>query len=146
MKKNRYLPYGYRIRGGRLRVNDDEAYAVQTVFRLYREGASYKTIAQRMNADDYPARSDTGWNMHHIKRMLEDGRYMGENGYPAILTTAQYEAARAAHDEKFIPNAPRGTPADMLWERLRCGECGARMNHRGSLATTKGAIHLHCGN
>lgn len=146
MTKNRYIPYGYRIRNGKLSVHSAEAETVKAVFRLYRDGQSYKAIAEIMNDSDYPPHGENGWNKHHIKRMLENGKYIGESDYPAILTKAEFHTARDVYAAKGIQNAPTGKPADVLWERLACGGCGSRLLRNGSPASAKGLIQLRCEN
>lgn len=144
--KNRYIPYGYRIRDGCLNVRPAEAETVKEVFRLYCDGYSYKVIAAILNASEYPPHGSSGWNKHHVKRILENGKYTGESGYPAILTKEKFDAARAVHDEKTISTALQGVPSDILWKRLRCGECGGRLLRIGSPAAAKGIIQLRCEN
>jgi hypothetical protein len=144
--KNRYIPYGYRIRDGRLSTHDMEAEAVKEVFRLYTGGQSYIAIAIIMNGREYPKHNDNGWNKHHIKRILENSKYAGEFDYPAILSKEQFEAARAVHDDKAVSNAPQGASSDILWQRLRCGECGGRLLRNGSPSIAKGVIRLRCEN
>lgn len=144
--KKRYIPYGYKIRDGKLCVNDIEAEAVKEVFRLYSNGRSYEMVAAIMDDSEYPPHGKSGWNKHHIKRMLENKKYIGENGFIAILTNEEFRAARRAYDAKGIQNDPTGSPEDVLWERLTCGECGDRLLRNGSPAAAKGIIQLRCEN
>ncbi len=146
MTKNRYIPYGYRIKDGKLCINPLEAGAVQEVFRLYSAGQSYRSIADIMNASNHPPHGENGWNKHHVKRMLENNKYTGEAGYPAILSKEEYEAARATHDGKIVSTTSQETPEGVLWERLRCGVCGSRMLRNGSRAASKKIIQLRCEN
>ncbi len=142
--KNRYIPYGYRIRDGEHCIHEAEAETVKEVFRLYSTGQSYTAIAEILRISGYPPYGANGWNKHHVKRMLENGKYIGECGYPVILSKEEFDAARAAHDEKAVSNAPQGLPSDVLWDRLRCGECGGRLLRNGSPAPSKGISQLRC--
>ncbi len=140
----RYIPYGYRICDGQLCVNSAEAGAVVEVFRFYLAGRSYKSIAEGLNQSKHPPYGENGWNKHHVKRILENRRYLGADGCPAIIAAEQFTAARAIHDEMAIPNAPLGVPPDALWKRLQCGECGGRLVRNIYPRLAKGSVHLWC--
>ena len=45
MGKNRYLPFGYRIRNGEIVIEPVEANIVRKAFEEYAAGASYASIA-----------------------------------------------------------------------------------------------------
>jgi hypothetical protein len=142
--KNRYIAYGYRIINGQYAPFEAEAKAVREIFRLYCEGCSYKAITDSMNASEFPAYAGNGWNKHHIKRILENRRYTGENGYPVILTNEQYRKARAVHNKKIAGWKHGDDSAQILWKRLVCGECGIRMLRIGGKLTAKGIVQLRC--
>ena len=85
MAKRKIL-YGYQIMHGDLVIQEEECLTVQNVFTSYLAGLSYQTLADRMNADNIPFSQESPlWNKHKIKRMLENSRYAGENGYPPII-------------------------------------------------------------
>lgn len=144
--KNRYLPYGYKIEDGIYVTDPAEADVVREIFRLYRGGHSYKAIAGILNAGSYPAHSASGWNKHHIKRMLENSRYTGGGLYPAILSDAQFAAARVALDGKTDGWASWDGPGRILWSRIVCGECGGKMRRAGNRLSAKGVARLQCAN
>ena len=84
MAKRKIL-YGYQIRYGDLVIQEEEHLTVQNVFTAYLAGSSYQALADRMNADHIPFSHESPlWNKHKIKRMLENPRYAGENGYPSL--------------------------------------------------------------
>ncbi|MGI6175166.1 MAG: recombinase family protein [Christensenellales bacterium] len=143
--KNRYIPYGYRIRNGKHCIYEAEAEAIKEVFQLYCSGQSYKSIAEILRTSNHPPYSAKGWNKHHVKRMLENGKYIG-GGYPAILSKKQFDAARAVHDKKMVSTVTQYVPSDILWERLRCGECDGRLLRNGSPAAARGITQLRCKN
>jgi hypothetical protein len=75
---------------------------------------------------------------------LENSRYTGEHGYPAILGKEQFVTARAVHDKKIAGWEYGDDPAQVLWERFICGECGGRMLRIGGKLTAKGIVQLRC--
>ena len=82
---NRKILYGYQIIHGDLVIQEEERLTVQNIFTTYLAGLSYQALADRMNADNIPFSQESPlWNKHKIKRMLENSRYAGENGYPSL--------------------------------------------------------------
>lgn len=81
MTKRKIL-YGYQIRGGALEIVPEEQRVVQMLFALYSAGASYQDISDALNRQGVPYSSEIPlWNKHKIKRMLENARYTGKDGY-----------------------------------------------------------------
>lgn len=142
--KNRYLPYGYKIEDGRCTVHSSEAEAVKEIFRLYSDGQSYQSIAQIMGRSSFPPYSESGWNKHHIKRILENERYIGTQDYPSIIGREQYRAAREILKDKTANITIKTDPSKILWECILCGKCGSRLLRNGSPAASKGILQLRC--
>ena len=86
---NRKILYGYQIIHGDLVIQEEERLTVQNIFTTYLAGLSYQALADRMNADNIPFSQESPlWNKHKIKRMLENSRYAGGNGYPPEILQA----------------------------------------------------------
>lgn len=91
MLKNRNIPFGYCMVNGEYALNVSEAEAVQTIFAEYISGKSLKVIASEKHIP-----YNTGkalWNKHMVCRVLENKKYIGENGYPRIITDEDFEQA-----------------------------------------------------
>ena len=100
MAKRKIL-YGYQIMHGDLVIQEEECLTVQNVFTSYLAGLSYQTLADRMNADNIPFSQESPlWNKHKIKRMLENSRYAGENGYPPIIDQDTFQQVQEAPDRR----------------------------------------------
>lgn len=83
---NRKNLYGYCIEKGELTVVPREADTVKRIARLYIAGASYQAIADSLNTAGTPFSPEAPlWDKHKVKRLLENPRYIGEDGYPPIL-------------------------------------------------------------
>ena len=79
MGKNRYLPFGYRIRNGEIVIEPVEANIVRKAFEEYAAGASYASIAMAFQYSGVRYHADTPeWNKNMVKRMLENIRYVGD--------------------------------------------------------------------
>ena len=100
MAKRKIL-YGYQIMHGDLVIQEEECLTVQNVFTSYLAGLSYQTLADRMNADNIPFSQESPlWNKHKIKRMLENSRYAGENGYPPIIDQDTFQQVQEKISER----------------------------------------------
>ena len=131
MKQNRYLPFGYRIANGVLAINETEAEAVRHIYADYLSGLSYKSIAAKMSAGavSYKADSPT-WNKHMIKRILENPRYTGEEGFPAMIKPDCYQAVSKIIQKKNIcQTLPEGL--SLIRKNLYCFNCGSKYERDG---------------
>lgn len=71
MKKIRYLPFGYTIAKGEIRLQPQEAPIVQNVFKWYLEGETMQRIAERLNCQEVQYNNNTAmWTKHMIHRIL----------------------------------------------------------------------------
>ena len=94
--KQRKTPFGYIIKNGIVTVDKTEADIVREIAKQYLGGSSLKTIAGGLTLrtiEYMPGKSD--WNKSRIRRMIDDTRYIGNNGYPPILTEQEYSAMQA---------------------------------------------------
>ncbi|MCX4356308.1 MAG: recombinase family protein [Oscillospiraceae bacterium] len=91
MLKNRSIPFGYCMVNGKYALNAPEAEAVQKIFADYIGGKSLKTIAVEMQIPYNMGKAV--WNKNMVCRVLENKKYIGENGYPQIVTAEDFEQA-----------------------------------------------------
>ena len=94
--KQRKTPFGYIIKNGIVTVDKTEADIVREIAEQYLSGKSLKTIAEMLTAKHIEYMSGkTDWNRSRIKRIVEDKRYIGDGGYPLILTEQEYAAMQS---------------------------------------------------
>lgn len=104
MLKNRNIPFGYCIVNGKYALNAPEVEAVQKIFADYISGKSLKTIAIEMQI---PYNNNkTIWNKNMVCRVLENKKYIGENGYPQIITASDFEQAACIKAERNTYRKP----------------------------------------
>jgi len=127
MAWQRKIPFGYQIRNGELTLSSYEAAAVRQIFSLYNDSASYTQIAEAMMAQDIRYHRHTpDWNKNMVKRILENEKYLGANGYPQIIEEKEFIAVQLRKAEKntFAPCPERIRP---VREKAVCAKCGAVM-------------------
>ena len=91
-ERQRRLPFGYAIIMGEIVLHQDEAESVRRIYERYITGSSYKTITAQLNGEGVCYLPGADWNKHMVKRILENRTYLGERGYPAIMTAAEFAA------------------------------------------------------
>ncbi len=110
MLKNRSIPFGYCMVNGKYALNAPEADAVRKIFADYIGGKSLKTIATEMQI---PYNMNKAvWNKNMVCRVLENKKYIGENGYPQIITSKDFDLAAQIKSERntYRKPAPQGEP------------------------------------
>ena len=117
---------GYELRGGKMCLQPEEANTVQWIFAQYVAGFSYAKLTEALNRRGIPYLPDKPWNKNMVARMLEDRRYAGTEGYPAIVDGEQMEAAlRHRIGRSAVPKL------DEEIKEIRrlavCGLCGEKM-------------------
>lgn len=82
---NRKLPFGYHMELGKIVLHPPEAVLVKHVFQVYIAGESYNSLVEWLREQKIPYDVGRVWNKNMVARILEDRRYIGDKGYPAIL-------------------------------------------------------------
>ena len=110
MLKNRSIPFGYGVVNGENALNVSEAEAVRKIFSDYISGKSLKAIAAEMKIP-YNVGKEV-WNKNMVYRVLENRIYTGENGYPQIIGTGDFEMASLIKSERntYSKPAPKDEP------------------------------------
>ena len=95
MAWQRKTPFGYMIQNGEIIICSVEADAVRSIFTHYLAGASYAKIAEEMSRGSIPYHQHTSkWNKHMVKRILENGRYLGTEVYPRLVSDEDFLAVQ----------------------------------------------------
>ena len=115
---NRKLPFGYRMEDGKIVFHPQEAEIAKTIFRDYISGMGFAGLAEKLNGQNVRYASGKAWNKNMLARILADVRYVGEKGFPAIISKGTLTAAAAVRSEKSTPLTV--IPAQKSLRRL-CG-------------------------
>jgi len=97
MKSHRNIPFGYMMRGGEIVLHPAESAAVKQVFEMYLNGSSLKSIAAAMTV---PYNIDKSWNKNMVSRILENEKYIGADGYPAVIELEMFSKANEIKQRK----------------------------------------------
>lgn len=79
-----HIPYGYRLENGVPMIDEDAAGCVRGIFEAYLRGENLVNAAK-----------SAGRDMTHssVKLILRNRRYLGEDGYPAIISQQVFDKA-----------------------------------------------------
>ena len=110
----------------------EEAAVVNRIAGLYLDGLSYQKLADLLNQKNIPFSQEApAWDKHKVKRLLENPRYTGQKGYPAILDGGTFHCVQSRIQEKTAKQTPKAErPALKLVSRLHCAACGAPSDGR----------------
>lgn len=127
MAWQRKTPFGYMVQGGETVPCPAEADAVQDIFTRYLAGASYSRIAEEMSRGNVPYHQHTRqWNKHMVKRILENGKYLGTGGYPRLVSDEDFLAVQLQREDK-TDYAPCPAGLGPIREKAVCAVCGSRI-------------------
>ncbi|MEE1002513.1 MAG: recombinase family protein [Acutalibacteraceae bacterium] len=130
--KIRNIPYGYQFKNGSISIQETEIKIVKRIFTEYLNGLSLLKIAKQLNNEQIEYMPGVcGWNKSRIKRIIEDERYLGTNGYPPIIDEDTHKTLMQIKSEK---NTQKGTnrKEDIfnLGVPILCPKCGSKMCRR----------------
>lgn len=145
MTKRKIL-YGYHIQQGKLTPLEREAVVVRRIATLYMDGLSYQKIADTLNADGIPFSQEAPlWNKHKVKRLLENPRYTGADGYPAFIDGDDFQIIQSKIQSKSEGQIRlEQRPALRMKEYLRCA-CGGSFHRTAGPSRRKDTLYLKCG-
>ena len=127
MAWQRKIPFGYQVQNGRINCQPEEAKFVRSIFSHYLLGSSYSQIADEMARQGVRYHQHTAqWNKHMVKRILENERYLGMDGYPRLVTDEEFLAVRLRRREQ---NTYAPCPSEIIPIRNKavCALCGEKM-------------------
>ena len=124
---NRKQPFGYRMTLGEITIQPEEADLVRFIFQGYGAGATLGELTKALCRQKILYYEGRSWNKNMVSRILEDGRYIGEKGYPALIEPEQLRAAAEKRTARARP--PQKTPAQKALRHTAL-RAGGEARHR----------------
>jgi len=116
------------IRNGETVTCPIEADAVRSIFTRYLAGASYAKIAEEMSKGGIPYHRHTAqWNKHMVKRILENGKYLGTDIFPRLVSDEDFLAVQLRREDKTGYYTPCPAGLDPIREKAVCAACGGKI-------------------
>ena len=137
MKKNRNIPFGYTMQKGEIVEEPTESQAVKDIFNLYLNGKSMSEIARQMSISQISYNGITfDWNKNMVKRILENEKYLGKDGYPVLIDNETFNHANARKKSKATSVNEISEELQIIRSLTYCKECGHRLSRIGGNTQT----------
>lgn len=130
--KKRYIPFGYQYQSGVITTHPQEVVVLNRIFSEYQKGMSLLEIASRLNDENIEYQTGvTGWNKSRIMRLVEDERYTGKSGFPAIIDEGTHQAMMEIKSHKNTQHSTdRTSDIFHIDVPIICPVCGSEMRRR----------------
>ncbi len=137
MKKNRNIPFGYTMQKGEIVEELTESPAIRYIFKLYLDGRSMSEIARQMSISQISYNGITfDWNKNMVKRILENEKYLGKDGYTALIDSETFYRANARKKSKATSVNEISEELKIIRSLTYCTECGNRLSRIGGNTQT----------
>jgi len=146
MAWQRKTPFGYEMRNGQIQICPDEADAIEFIYDAYRQGESFLKIATAMSELGIRYHQTTPeWNKNMVKRILENKKYIGCEGFPVIIAENIWQDVQEIRFDKTARYTRQSLCTEMVKRKIMCGECGATFSKETAI-NTSGTRWWHCSN
>ncbi|WP_337403536.1 recombinase family protein, partial [Porcipelethomonas sp.] len=137
MKKNRNIPFGYTMQKGEIIAEPTESQVVKDIFKLYLDGKSMSEIARQMSISQVSYNGITfDWNKNMVKRILENEKYLGKDGYPVLIDSKTFYHANVRKKSKATSVNEISEELKIIRSLSHCTECGHRLSRFGGNTQT----------
>ena len=122
---------------GEIIAEPTEGQAVKDIFKLYLNGKSMSEIARQMSINQISYNGITfDWNKNMVKRILENEKYLGKDGYPALIDNETFNRANARKKSRATSVNEISEELQIIRSLTYCKECGHRLSRIGGNTQT----------
>ena len=122
---------------GEIIAEPTENQAVKDIFKLYLDGKSMSELARQMSISQISYNGITfDWNKNMVKRILENEKYLGKDGYPALIDSETFYRANARKKIKATSVNEISEELKIIRSLTYCTECGHRLSRIGGNTQT----------
>ena len=125
------------MKKGEIIAEPTESQAVKDIFKLYLDGKSMSEIARQMSISQISYNGITfDWNKNMVKRILENEKYLGKDGYPVLIDNETFNHANARKKSKATSVNEISEELQIIRSLTYCKECGHRLSRIGGNTQT----------
>ena len=125
------------MKKGEIIAEPTESQAVKDIFKLYLDGKSMSEIARQMSICQISYNGITfDWNKNMVKRILENEKYLGKDGYPVLIDNETFNHANARKKSKATSVNEISEELKIIRSLTYCKECGHRLSRIGGNTQT----------
>ncbi|MBK3404163.1 recombinase family protein [Methylorubrum populi] len=162
----RRVPAWIEVTDGKMILVPKRAETVRRIFRETAAGSGRRAVVKRLNADKVPSfQGKDGWQESYVAKLMANRAVMGEfqayrrdasgvrqpvgdpveDYFPAVVTAAEFHAARLAVRSRTAAPGRRGEDVTNLFLGLaKCAACGATMRLENKGPRSAGHRYLFC--
>lgn len=140
---NRTLPYGYHIQNGVLVISEPEAMIVREIYAKRANGETLNKIAELLNFRNIPFYEDAVWDKHKVKRVLENEKYVGKNGFQPIISEKVAHFAKSYQYRKVTDNICLSEVVK-LKKIMLCEKCKSKISRTYVKRRTENPVGWEC--
>ena len=121
----RSIPFGYQVEGGRYVVNNGESEIISCIYNMYLSGKTLLDIAEALTEKKVTYFEDTKvWNKNMVSRILADERYLGNETFPQLVDSNNFNLAKKIRANRGGKKAVLSSLMSTIKDMLYCAECG----------------------
>ena len=125
------------MKKGEIIAEPTESQAAKDIFKLYLDGNSMSEIARQMSICQISYNGITfDWNKNMVKRILENEKYLGKDGYPVLIDNETFNHANARKKSKATSVNEISEELKIIRSLTYCKECGHRLSRIGGNTQT----------
>ena len=122
---------------GEIIAEPTESQVVKDIFKLYLDGKSMSEIARQMSISQVSYNGITfDWNKNMVKRILENEKYLGKDGYPVLIDSKTFYHANVRKKSKATSVNEISEELKIIRSLSHCTECGHRLSRFGGNTQT----------
>lgn len=123
----RTILYGYTVEKGKVIIQQEEAITVRDIFSQYISGATLQAIAEKLTERQIAySQEKSTWNKNAVSRIIENSKYIGAEGYPAIITEETFQVANERKNQSGRKTIEISSTIAYLKSICFCNQCGGR--------------------
>lgn len=126
----KHMPFGYKMVDGKIKLDEQNAVAVEQIFREYASGVSLIMVTKNLTSRGFlNANNQPNWYHGTVGKILENVKYKGDDFFPRIIEPELFERVqnrRKEQSNKLGRNLQLNSMSrQSVFSRiLFCGECG----------------------
>ena len=125
------------MKKGEIIAEPTESQVVKNIFKLYLGGKSMSEIARQMSISQVSYNGITfDWNKNMVKRILENEKYLGKDGYPVLIDSKTFYHANVRKKSKATSVNEISEELKIMRSLSYCTECGHRLSRFGGNTQT----------